>query len=188
MIRLANGSDAEQLLKIYGQYIDTPITFEYTLPTAAEFQDRINRTVSEYPYLVYEEDGAALGYAYAHRHMERAAYQWNAESAIYLDRGIRGKGVGTKLYSALIRLLRLQGFRTVYGCVTLPNPASESLHRKMGFQLVGTYHQAGYKCGKWYDVGWFELPIAEHLDGEGPMKPCSVWDLGSWGEWSLGEE
>lgn len=177
MIRFASGSDAESLLKIYAQYIDTPITFDYTLPTVTEFQSRINRIVSEYPYLIYEEDGVILGYAFAHRHMERAAYQWNAEATIYLDKSVHSKGIGTYLYSKLIELLRLQGIRNVYGCVTHPNEKSERLHEALGFQNVGTYHQAGYKCDRWYDVIWYELKLIPHEDGENPLPLSSIHDL-----------
>lgn len=177
MIRFASGSDAESLLKIYAHYIDTPITFEYTLPSAAQFQNRINRILSEYPYLVYEEDGVPMGYAYAHRHMERAAYQWNAETAVYLHPDACGRGIGTLLYQTLFRLLALQGVRRVYSCVTLPNPPSERLHLGTGFTEVGVYRQAGYKCGRWYDVIWYELSLAEHTDGEEPLPLCSIQDF-----------
>ena len=112
MIRLVTGNDAKGLLQVYAQYIETPITFEYTLPSVTQFQARINRIFAEYPYLVYEEEGRIKGYAYAHRHMERAAYQWNAEAAIYLDRDCCRKGIGKTLYRLLLELLRLQGIRT----------------------------------------------------------------------------
>ena len=177
MIRFASGQDAESLLKIYAQYIDTPITFDYSLPTAAQFQSNINRIASEYPYLVYEEDGVILGYAYAHRHMEKAAYQWNVETTIYLDKDSCSKGIGARLYSALLDLLRLQGVRSAYACVTHPNEKSERLHEALGFQKVGVYHQAGYKCGKWYDVVWYELILTEHKDGEEPLELGSIHDL-----------
>ncbi len=91
-IRMATAADTAELLAIYGQYIDTPITFEYELPTQAEFSARIAGILAEYPYLVWEEDGRILGYGYAHRHMERAAYQWNAELSVYLDRSPEDKG------------------------------------------------------------------------------------------------
>ncbi len=177
MIRFVSGSDAESLLKIYAQYIDTPVTFDYSLPTVTQFQNNINRIVSEYPYLVYEEEGIILGYAYAHRHMEKAAYQWNAETTIYLDRDACSRGIGTRLYSVLLDLLKLQGVRNVYGCVTHPNERSERLHEALGFQKTGTYHQAGYKCGRWYDVVWYELSLTDHQDGEEPLEPCSIHDV-----------
>lgn len=172
-LRFALPSDSPALLAIYAQYIDTPITFEYTLPGPQEFADRIAGISRWYPYLLCEEEGRAVGYAYAHRPWAREAYQWNAELSIYLAPSVVGQGLGRKLYRTLIELLRLQGIRTAYGCVTLPNPESEGLHRSLGFYLTGTYHDAGYKCGKWHDVGWFEREIAPHDVIPAPIRPFS---------------
>ena len=119
-IRFAAEADAPALLAIYAQYIETGITFEYQLPTREEFARRIRDFGGTYPYLVCEENGCIVGYAYAHRQAERAAYQWNAELSVYLDRSCTSRGLGRRLYGALIDILRLQGIRTVYGCVTVP--------------------------------------------------------------------
>lgn len=164
-IRFAEESDAKALLAIYNQYIDTAVTFEYDLPSEKEFQDRIREVLKGYHYLVCEEDGKILGYAYGHRHKERAAYQWNAELSIYLDENITSRGIGRKLYTALIKLLELQGVKTVYGVVTVPNAKSEGLHESMGFKRLGTYHNTGYKCNGWQDVAWFERAIGSY-DGK----------------------
>lgn len=128
-IRFAAPDDAAALLRIYAQYIETPITFEYTLPSEEEFARRIRDIQAVYPYLVYIEDGEVLGYAYAHRFQERAAYQWGAELSVYLDRGCVSHGIGSQLYTLLLELLRLQNVRTAYALVTLPNTKSEALHR-----------------------------------------------------------
>ena len=112
-----------------------------------------------------------MGYAYAHRQAERAAYQWNAELSVYLDREHTGFGLGRRLYTALMELLRLQGVRTVYALVTLPNKKSEGLHRSMGFRLMGVQRSTGYKDGAWRDVGWFELPIAPYDRDPAPLRP-----------------
>lgn len=170
-LRFALPCDSPALLAIYAQYIDTPITFEYALPSPQEFSDRIADISRWYPYLVCEEEGHAVGYAYAHRPWPREAYQWNAELSIYLDPSVTSKGLGRRLYLALIGLLRLQGIRTAYGCVTLPNEKSERLHRALGFELIGTYHKAGYKCGQWHDVGWFEKEIVPHDSAPAPILP-----------------
>ena len=144
IFRFATVQDSATLLEIYAQYIETPITFECALPTEQAFADRIHRIVQEYPYLVWEDDsGRVLGYAYAHRQMERAAYQWNAELSIYLDRAHTSQGWGKKMYLALMDLLALQGVKTVYGGVTIPNEKSERLHACLGFQRLGTYHNTG---------------------------------------------
>lgn len=170
-LRIASAADSAALLAIYGQYIETTITFEYALPDVQEFAARITGTLAGYPWLVCEEDGRILGYAYAHRAQARAAYQWNAELSVYLDRACTGRGLGPVLYRALIALLTMQGVRTVYGCVTRPNPPSEAMHRQMGFTRLGVFHKAGYKCGAWHDVTWFEKEIAPHTDAPVPPTP-----------------
>ena len=170
-IGFASPRDTEELLAIYGQYIDTPITFECALPSVESFTERIRSIRSAYPYIVCEEDGRIWGYAYAHRQAERAAYQWNAELSIYLDRGARGRGLGRRLYGALMELLRLQGIRTVYALVTVPNPASEGLHRAMGFRTMGVQRSTGYKDGAWRDVAWFEKPIGAYDVAPAPLRP-----------------
>lgn len=170
-IRCAEERDSAALLEIYGQYIHTPVTFEYELPTEAEFARRIRDIAAVYPYLVCEEDGRAVGYAYAHRQAERAAYQWNAELSVYLDGAHTGQGLGRRLYGALIDLLRLQGIRTVYALVTVPNERSERLHAAMGFRRMGTQRSAGYKNGAWRDVTWFERSIAPYGAAPAPLLP-----------------
>ncbi len=170
-IRLARAEDSDSLLEIYGQYIDTAITFECVLPTGRQFAQRISGIAEAYPYLVCEEAGRILGYAYAHRQMEREAYQWNAELSVYLDRAAVSNGVGKALYGALIDILRLQGIRTVYGLVTVPNEKSERLHLSLGFRRMGTCRSAGYKCGAWQDVAWFEKQIAPYPPEPAPILP-----------------
>ena len=165
-IRLAVPADSAALLRVYGQYIDTPITFEYALPSEAEFAARITEISRDYPYLVCQEGDRVLGYAYAHRVWERAAYQWNAELSVYLAPDAVGKGLGKKLYAALEDLLRLQGVLTVYGLVTLPNPPSEGLHEAMGFTRQAVFPAAGFKAGVWKDVVWFRKDLAPRPKGE----------------------
>ncbi|MEF2877421.1 MAG: N-acetyltransferase family protein [Blautia sp.] len=159
MIRMAKEEDVEKLLKIYGEYIHTPITFEYVLPKVEEFKLRVRDTLKEYPYLVWEEEGELLGYAYAHRLRERAAYLHSAELTVYVAGRAVGKGVGRALYQALFQKLKEQGVRMVYGCVTRPNERSEGLHQSLGFALTGIFHKVGYKNGQWLDVSWFEKEL-----------------------------
>lgn len=173
--RFASEKDAPRLLAIYGQYIETPITFQCTLPTVHEFADRIAHISAFYPYIVAEENGEILGYAYAHRHMEREAYQWNAELSVYLDQNATSHAIGTQLVTKIIALLRLQGIKKLVSGITQPNPKSDGLHSKLSFKLVGTYTHAGFKNRKWYDVSWFENKIGEHaLD---PVSPVSLSEL-----------
>ena len=170
-IRLARPEDAQALLDIYGQYIHTPITFEYQLPTREEFARRIRDTLERYPYLVWEREGRSAGYAYAHLQRERAAYQWNAELSIYLDRDAVGRGGGRGLYTALLELLRLQGVQTASASVTVPNPASQALHRSMGFRETGLSPKTGYKGGAWHDVVFFEKPLGDYAPAPAPVTP-----------------
>lgn len=173
-IRFAEQTDSEKLLKIYEMYIDTPITFEYRLPSQNAFKDRIKQIKNEYPYLLYEENGKIAGYAYAHRQGSREAYQWNAELSIYIDKEYAARGIGKKLYTALTELLRRQGIKTLYAVITLPNEKSEGFHKNMGFRCVGIHHNAGYKCGRWHDVGHFEKEIAPYCENPSRFMPVSV--------------
>ncbi len=170
-LRFAAPEDVSALLSIYERYISTPITFEYTLPSLEEFARRVASVQTFYPYLVAEENGELLGYAYAHRIAERAAYRWGAELSIYLRPDAVRRGLGKQLYQSLIALLRLQGVRTVYGLVASPNPASEGLHQSLGFHRMGVQRNAGYKNGRWVDLIWFEQSIAPYVHQPGPVLP-----------------
>ena len=175
-VRFATEADGPALLAVYAQYIDTSITFEYTLPTAEEFAGRIRDISKVYPYLVLERDGAPVGYAYAHRSREREAYDWVAELSIYLDRTATGQGLGKRLYSLLIDLLAMQGLKTAMGCVTVPNAASEAMHAALGFTRVGLSPNAGYKAGAWRDVSWFEKALGSYDVPPAPLLPIGAVD------------
>ena len=175
-LRFATAADTRACLAIYAQYIDTSITFETVLPSEAEFSGRIASYGAVYPWLIAEEDGRVLAYAYAHRAQERAAYGWNAELSVYVSRDAAGRGLGSKLYGALLALLRAQGVRTAYGVVTMPNDRSRALHEKMGFRLLGTYHKSGYKNGAWRDVVWFEKHIGSFDGVPAPLIPIGGID------------
>ena len=173
-LRFATAADAPALLAIYNESIPTNVTFEYELPSVEEFARRIVTMSAVYPYLVAEENGVPVGYAYAHQIGERAAYRYGAELSIYLSASACGKGLGKKLYAVLMDLLRLQGIRTVYGLVASPNPASEALHRGFGFHLMGKQRNAGYKNGGWIDLLWFEKAIAPYDQTPAPLLPIGA--------------
>ena len=170
-LRFAGQGDVPALLAVYQHAIPTSITFEYELPSVEEFARRVDSISRIYPYLAAEEEGAVTGYAYAHRIAERAAYAWGAELSIYLHPSAAGKGLGARMYRALMDLLRLQGVRTSYGLVASPNPASEGLHRSLGFHRMGVQRNAGYKNGRWVDLIWFEQSIAPYVHQPGPVLP-----------------
>lgn len=157
-IRLAGPRDAARCAEIYAAYVrDTAITFETRPPSSGEFKKRMSETLKLAPWLVYEDGGSILGYAYASRHRDRAAYRWSLDAAVYLDPRARGRGIGRALYSTLFDCVKLQGFLNLYGGVTLPNPASVGLHEAMGFKPIGVYRRVGFKRGAWHDVGWWGL-------------------------------
>lgn len=127
-IRLAKPQDAPHLLAIYRPYVQkTAITFETEVPSLQEFEQRILTTLQTHPYLVAEQEGKVLGYAYAHPYYGRAAYQWTAEVSIYVAENARTKGIGTILYDKLEALLAKQGMVNLLACLAYPNPAPLSL-------------------------------------------------------------
>lgn len=157
-LRFATPQDAPQLLSIYAPYVtNTSITFEYTVPSVDEFAQRIQTYSQRLPYLICEEDGIPLGYAYAAPHMTRAAYQWDVELSIYTDEQHHRRGTGSTLYRGLIDLLKEQGYFNLYALVTLPNDRSMGFHTAMGFQQVGMYPHTGYKLGRWCDMAILAL-------------------------------
>ena len=161
-IRQVQLSDAEQILKVYAPFItDTCISFEYVVPSVEEFAQRIAGISAEYPYIVLEADGEIVGYAYAHRYLERVAYSWDVEVTIYLAPKVQGKGLGVILYDALEKLLALQNIKNLYSCITGDNTHSIEMHRSMGYELIGTFPKAGFKHDRWLDVVWMAKTIGE---------------------------
>jgi L-amino acid N-acyltransferase YncA len=181
VIRLAGEDDAAQILAIYAPIVrETVISFEFVPPPVEEIRRRITRTLERLPWIVCERDGEIRGYAYAASHRERDAYQWSADVSVYVASSSRRSGVGRALYTALLGILRLQGFVNAYAGITLPNPASVRLHESIGFQPVGIYHAVGWKFGAWHDVGWFELSLGErHPD---PPPPRPIEEVRTWPE------
>lgn len=161
-LRIATKEDGAALAAIYAYYVEnTAITFEYAAPSAEEFAERIVHKLEKYPYIVAEENGRAVGYAYADMYRERAAFNWSCELSVYVDKNETGKGIGKLLYNALIDILRLQGFVSVVASITYPNEASVALHEKLGFSHLGTMHNIGFKFGRWLDLMWFEKRISD---------------------------
>ena len=117
--------------------------------------------------------GAVIGYAYGSQHRDRSAYAWSAEVSAYVHAGTQRAGVGRALYTSLFAVLSLQGFRSAYAGITLPNVASVRLHEAVGFKPVGVYHDIGYKLGRWHDVAWFERALGPHEADVRPPGPIS---------------
>ena len=158
MIRPATTADAAAIAAIYNHYIlHTIVTFEEEAVTAADMAGRISEITASHPWLVWAEDGKILGYAYAGKWKSRCAYRYAVESTVYLAKEATGRGLGTKLYTALISELRQAKLHCVIGGVALPNAGSVALHEKLGFTKVAHFKETGWKQNRWIDVGYWEL-------------------------------
>lgn len=158
MIRPVLLSDTEQILEIYNHYVATStVTFEEKLVSAANIKNRISSILEKYPYLVFEEDGKILGYAYASIFRTRIAYRYSAESSVYVHKDHFKKGIGSKLYAALLPLMKEQGLKSAIGGITLPNEGSVKLHEQFGFEKVAHFKAVGRKFDQWLDVGFWQL-------------------------------
>jgi phosphinothricin acetyltransferase len=162
LIRDADGDrDAAACAAIYAPYVtDTVISFEYEAPTAAQMAERIERLTNTHAWLVAEDGGEILGYAYGCPHRERAAYRWATEVSVYVDQRHQRRGAGRALYEALFDRLADKGYRIALGGIALPNEASVRLHERCGFIPVGVYKRIGYKQDAWRDVEWWQLELA----------------------------
>ena len=161
LIRLARPDDAAAVAAIYRPAVTERATsFEIDPPDAEAMAKRIESCLARLPWLVAEEKGAVVGYAYASPHRARPAYQWSLDVSAYVADATHRRGVGRSLYDALFRILTLQGFRNAYAGITMPNEASEGFHRALGFTPVGIYRGVGYKLGRWHDVLWLERALA----------------------------
>ena len=145
-IRIATPEDAFAIQNIYRYYVDnTAITFELEVPSVKEFQERITKTLERYPYLVAEEEGEVIAYAYAGIFYDRRAYDWSAEE-----------------------LLKKQNIVNLFACITHPNAESEAFHAARGYEKKAHFEQCGYKLGKWWDIVWMQKVIASN---EGTPEP-----------------
>lgn len=160
MIRNATENDIPAMLEIYRPYVEnTTCSFEYDVPCRRTFTQRFYDHTAQFPWLVWEEDGQVLGYAYAGSPWERAGYRWCAEVSIYLAPEIQGKGVGRAMYARLERILTRQGYRMAYAVITEENTASIAFHASLGYRVRTTFPNCGYKLGRWLGVTWMEKEL-----------------------------
>ncbi len=158
MIRTATIQDAKEICEIYNYYIlNSIVTFEEEIVAVSEMNNRIEQITAKLPWIVYEESGELLGYAYASEWKSRCAYKHSVESTVYLKPGAMGKGIGSKLYDELINRLKKIKVHAVIGGIALPNESSIALHEKFGFKKIGQFKEVGFKFEKWIDVGYWEL-------------------------------
>jgi phosphinothricin acetyltransferase len=182
-IRVASPDDALAILDIYAPFCEaSPVSFETEAPSLEEMRGRITSVLDFFPWLVAEAEGRVLGYAYASRHRERAAYRWAADVSVYVRDDARCRGIGRALYTSLFAILRLQGIYNIHAGITLPNPASVALHETMGLRRLGVYESIGYKCSAWHDVGWWQLSLRSH-DGP-PAEPIAFELVRESPEWA----
>ena len=180
MIRVAEARDAPAIAEIYRPYVEnSSITFEEVPPTVGEMEAKIAKVGSVFPFLVYEEGGEVLGYAYATRYRERAAYRWSLEDSVYLREDAKGRGLGRALLGALIELLRELGYFKVYAVITPPNPASVALHEAFGFTPLCRFSDTAYKRGEWLAIDWSELTLRDiaSLPPGPPPEPTAFPDF-----------
>jgi L-amino acid N-acyltransferase YncA len=163
------GRDAAACAAIYTPHVESgAISFEELAPSAEEMAARIERISATHPWLVAEEGGEVIGYAYACRYRERPAYRWVVDVSVYIADGHRRRGHGRSLYEPLFERLRLQRFQVACAGITLPNQASVELHERLGFVPVGVSHRIGWKMGAWRDVGLWQLELSPAGDKPPP--------------------
>lgn len=179
-IRIATPQDGAALAQIYAPYVmQTAITFSNTAPTAQQFSEQISQTLCTHPFLVAEQNGTPIGYAYAAPLRQREAYQWSVETSIYIRQDCKQSGLGRLLYHTLEHLLAAQGICSLYACIATSadaqdpylTPASIHFHERMGYRQVGTFTNCGSKFGRWYGVIWMEKSIAPHQPSPTPTIP-----------------
>lgn len=184
IIRTACLEDASEILEIYRPYVEkTAITFEYEVPDLEEFKERMRKTLKEHPYLVAEDNGEIIGYAYTGNFVGRKAYSWSAETTIYIKENRRKSGIGKRLYQALEDVSRMRNIRNLNACIGYPELEDEyltknsaSFHEHLGYSLVGKFHNSGFKFGRWYHMIWMEKMIGEHDKEPGDVIPFTDLD------------
>lgn len=177
-VRYAQEKDVAAMLRIYTPYVEeTNVSFEYKAPSADTFAGRLAAFRQEgMPWLVYEENGTVLGYAYAHRYGERQAYNWTAVASIYLADAAHRRGIGSALYAALFGLLTAQGYCSIYAMITSENKESVAFHKAQGFESLAQFDHLGYKQGRWLGVTYMRKTLAPYTQAANGC-PCKVTQL-----------
>jgi L-amino acid N-acyltransferase YncA len=173
-IRLATEDDAGTIASIYAPYVlETAISFETVPPSENEMRSRLAAGSKAFPWLLCENEGDVLGYAYASRHRDRHAYRWAVDVAVYVDARNHRFGIGRGLYSSLLPMLQALGYHQAYAGIALPNQSSIGLHEAMGFKRLAVYPDVGFKLGRWHDVGWWLLTLQEPVSEPAEPRPLA---------------
>ncbi|MDX1477558.1 MAG: GNAT family N-acetyltransferase [Saprospiraceae bacterium] len=170
VLRLTERGDVREILRIYAPYIlEHWTSFEERVPDEAGMWSRI--ALGDYPWLSAVTPAGLAGYAYAGPHRQRAAYRWSCEVSVYVDHPWLRRGLASRLYGCLFALLQAQGLHLALAGVVVPNPPSMAFHQALGFEVVGTYRNIGYKQGAWRDVCWLQKQLIPAVGEPGPLRP-----------------
>jgi phosphinothricin acetyltransferase len=170
MIRPATIHDAKAICGIYNYYVNnTVITFEEIPVSISEMAGRIKAVLSKYPWIVWEEEGEILGYAYVNKWKDRSSYRYSAEDSVYVKNGERGKGIGKKLLAALLETAQKNEVHALVAGITLPNERSAALHEKFGFKKTAEFFEIGYKMDQWLNVGYWQLILQDKQEGRAAL-------------------
>ena len=173
-IRLATSADIPAILEISNwAAANTAANFAVEPESLESWQQDWTDTHELFPWYVAVDHDRVIGFAKASPWKGRCAYNWTAESTVYVLPDHHGQGVGRTLYRHLLDTLREQGYRTVLGGITVPNEASICLHESMGFRRVALLEQVGWKFGKWHDVGYWEACFTSDDAPPTGIKPVS---------------
>ena len=161
IVRAARPEDSAAIARIYSHYVlTTTISFEEAAVSEADMSARVRDVQSQgLPWLVAEDAGVVVGFAYASKWKVRSAYRFSVESSVYIAPDRKGGGVGSKLYAALLAELAGLELHTVIGGIALPNDASIRLHEKFGFVKTAHFSEVGFKFGKWVDVAYWQRRV-----------------------------
>lgn len=162
MIRNVLIKDAKEVAQIYKYYVDeTVITFDLQAPSTEEMAKRIIEYTKKYPWLVYEENGNVIGYAYANQFKSKVAYNSTVEISIYFHKDFCSKGYGKEILQALLETLKNYPYYVATACITYPNEKSQKLFEKFKFEYIGMYKNIGRKFDKWLNVVDYAFQIKE---------------------------
>lgn len=171
-VRMATPADAADVVALYNWYVTHGTqTFQYELSTVEDYRQNIAEVLEKAPFLVaYTADGRLAGYACAHPWHTRRAFAWDVETTVYCAPDVLGQGTGRKLYTALLDLLRRQGYHNAFALITRPNPQSDAFHKALGFTRYGVEKNSGYKFGRWLDLGYWAYELNPPADPPHPVR------------------
>ncbi len=160
MIRNILENDYNSICDIYNYYIENSnYTFEETKLSYDEMKERIDGIKEKFPYIVYEENGEVLGYAYLNYYSTRSAYWPSCDLSIYVKNNCSGKSIGTQLYKHIEVEAKKYGFKKILSCITLSNERSVKFHLNNGFKECGVIKNVGYKNNEWLSIVWMDKDI-----------------------------